>query len=96
MPDYRIDPRNHPADACAFCGEEDDLVNMHIRNESRGGTTTLVGCRGCNSSMGAKTLKEWLRRQRDKETERWEEILYRHKGRRTDLARLIRDIRDEQ
>lgn len=95
MPDYTIDTWEHPDGECAFCGEPNDLVKMHVRNAERGGTTWVPGCRSCNSSMRGQTLKMWLRDIRDESYSKWEDILEQQKGKRTGLARLVREIRDE-
>ena len=95
MPDYYIDPDEHPDDECAFCGEVEDLVAMHVRNAERGGVTTVVGCRSCNSSHRDATLKEWLRGLRDEDHWKWDDILEHQKWKRTGLALLVRQVRDE-
>lgn len=95
VPDYAIDPQDYPGDECAFCGADEDLVAMHVRNRGRGGAATVPGCRGCNSSMRRSTLKEWLRRLRDQQGVRWFDIEIFHHGRRSTISKLVHAVRDE-
>ena len=95
MPDYYIDPYEHWEDECAFCGTTDDLVHFHTRNASRLGKTTITACRSCNSSMRSYRLKGWLRALRDCEHWKWYEILEYQRWKRTGLAFLVRQVRDE-
>ena len=99
MPDYWVDPYQHEDEECAFCGSPYDLVEMHVRNARRGGTTSVIGCRSCNSSMHADTLAEWLRRlkysDRGFDQEKWGAILDYHWHRQTGLSRLIHRIKYE-
>ena len=90
MPDYWVDPYQHEESECAFCGSQYDLVNAHVRNASRGGKTTIVACRRCNSSMYSYTLAEWLRMLKYSDYEfhqkKWQVILDYHWHRKTGLA----------
>jgi len=96
MPDYWVDPYQHDDYECAFCGNPYDLVDMHVRNENRGGRTTVTGCRSCNSSMHDDTLTDWLRRLKYSENhslqEKWNEILNYHWHGRTGLSAKIHRI----
>jgi len=95
MPDYYIDPYEHPEGECALCGQDWDLVRLHVRNANRGGITTIPGCQSCNTSMRSRTLKEWLRHLRDTDHWKWYDIMEYQKWQRTGLALLVRQVRDE-
>ena len=95
MPDYWIDPNEYPEGECALCGETSDLVRFHPRNASRGGKTTITGCRSCNSCLRSGWLKPWLRELRDSDHWKWHDIVEYQKWKRTGLALLVRQIRDE-
>ena len=95
MPDYCIDPYEYSEDECALCGNPYDLVHFHVRNATRGGQTTICACRSCNSCLRSDRLKPWLRTLRDADHWKWYEILEYQRWKRTGLARLVRQIRDE-
>ena len=94
MPDYSIDGSQYPESECAFCGGP-YRVDAHIRNADRGGVTTIPSCVSCNSSMRSSTLKSWLRRLKDLDSDKWYDIVEHQGWRRTGLARLVREVRDE-
>jgi hypothetical protein len=92
---YAIDTFQHRDGECAFCGSMDDLVRMHIHNANNGGKTWIPGCRSCNASMGSQTLKKWLRSLKYESHWKWYDILEWQRWKRTKLAELIREVRDE-
>lgn len=95
MPDYWIDPDEYPGGECALCGQTYDLVDFHVRNAARGGVTTITACRSCNSCLRSGWLKPWLRHLRDSDHPKWDDILQHQRWKRTELARVVRQIRDE-
>ncbi len=51
---------------CRYCGSTDGPFHIdHIKPRSRGGSNSprnlTVACRTCNTSKGAKSLKDWLK-----------------------------------
>jgi len=52
---------------CIYCGVTENLELDHVVPLSRGGVHSednlVVACRGCNTSKGAKPLREWLETQ---------------------------------
>jgi len=95
MPDYYVDPDEHEEGECALCGQDWDLVRFHVRNERRGGRTTIPACRSCNSCLRSGWLKPWLRALRDDDHWKWYDIVEYQKWKRTGLALVVRQVRDE-
>ena len=86
--------RRKEKQCCVYCGSGRKIEDEHVRARIRGGVTTKPACRTCNRSKGPKTLRNFLIWTKHNNPYRWKRIVSWNKGKRSQIAKQIRTIRD--
>lgn len=81
---------------CTYCGSNRLIEQNHAQAKVRGGVSTVPACRTCNRSKSKKTLKNFLIYIFENDKYRWNRIVAHNKGKRSEIAKQVRTIRDSK
>ena len=81
---------------CTYCGSNRLIEQDHVQAKVRGGVFTVPACRKCNRTKNKKTLRNFLIYIFEKDKYRWNRIVEHNKGKRSQIARQVRTIRDSK
>lgn len=81
---------------CTYCGSNRLIEQDHVQAKVRGGVSTVPACRRCNRTKNKKTLRNFLIYIFENDKYRWKRIVEHNKGKRSQIARQVRTIRDSK
>ncbi len=81
---------------CTYCGSNRLIEQDHVQAKVRGGVSTVPACRTCNRTKNKKTLRNFLIYIFENDKYRWNRIVAHNKGKRSQIAKQVRTIRDSK
>ena len=81
---------------CTYCGSNRLIEQDHVQAKVRGGVSTVPACRNCNRTKNKKTLRNFLIYIFENDKYRWKRIVEHNKGKRSQIAKQVRTIRDSK
>jgi len=80
---------------CSYCGSTWNIENEHMQARSKGGTVTVPACQRCNRIKQDKSISQFLDYIKSNDPYRWRKIVNYQKGRRSDIAKMVRRRRNQ-
>ena len=81
---------------CTYCGSNRLIEQDHVKAKARGRVSTVPACRSCNRTKNKKTLRSFLIYVFENNKYRWKRIVKHNKGKRSQIAKQVRTIRDSK